>query len=71
MGTFGTGLFSNDGTLDLLDGLAGQPAEQRRSPGTDLLPGPGPFRLARVTARRGRTRQYVNCPSLAAASASQ
>jgi len=31
MGTFGTGPFSNDGTLDLLDGLAGQPAEQRRN----------------------------------------
>jgi hypothetical protein len=28
--TFGTGPFSDDGTLDLLHGLAGQPAEQRR-----------------------------------------
>lgn len=30
MGTFGTGSFSNDGALDLLDKLTGQPAGQRR-----------------------------------------
>jgi hypothetical protein len=30
MGTFGTGPFDNDGALDLLDELAGQPADQRR-----------------------------------------
>src|SRR6266568_3807556 len=30
MGTFGTGPFSNDGALDLLDSLTGQPADQRR-----------------------------------------
>jgi Domain of unknown function (DUF4259) len=30
MGTFGTGPFSNDGALDLLDELADQPADQRR-----------------------------------------
>lgn len=30
MGTFGTGPFSNDGALDLLDELASQPADQRR-----------------------------------------
>jgi hypothetical protein len=30
MGTFGTGPFSNDGALDLLDELTGQPAGQRR-----------------------------------------
>ena len=29
MGTFGTGPFSNDGALDFLDELAGQPAGQR------------------------------------------
>lgn len=31
MGTFGTGPFSSDGALDLLDKLAGQPAGQRRA----------------------------------------
>lgn len=30
MGTFGTGPFSSDGALDLLDELTGQPAGQRR-----------------------------------------
>jgi alpha-glucosidase len=30
MGTWGTGPFSSDGALDLLDELAGQPASQRR-----------------------------------------
>jgi len=30
MGTFGTGPFGNDGALDLLDELTGQPASQRR-----------------------------------------
>jgi len=30
MGTFGTGPFSNDGALDLLDSLKGRPADQRR-----------------------------------------
>lgn len=30
VGTFGTGPFSNDGALDLLDQLADQPADQRR-----------------------------------------
>jgi alpha-glucosidase len=30
LGTFGTGPFSNDGALDLLDELADQPAGQRR-----------------------------------------
>ncbi len=30
MGTFGTGPFSSDGALDLLDKLAGQSAGQRR-----------------------------------------
>lgn len=30
MGTFGTGPFSNDGALGLLDELADQPASQRR-----------------------------------------
>jgi Domain of unknown function (DUF4259) len=30
VGTFGTGPFSNDGALDLLDGLADQPAARRR-----------------------------------------
>jgi hypothetical protein len=30
IGTFGTGPFSSDGALDFLDGLAGQPADQRR-----------------------------------------
>ncbi|HEY6279722.1 MAG TPA: DUF4259 domain-containing protein [Streptosporangiaceae bacterium] len=31
MGTFGTGPFSNDGALDLLDELTGQSASQRRA----------------------------------------
>jgi hypothetical protein len=30
MGTFGTGPFSSDSALDLLDELAGQPSDQRR-----------------------------------------
>src|SRR5215470_9119264 len=30
METFGTGPFSNDGALDLLDSLKGRPADQRR-----------------------------------------
>lgn len=31
MGTFGTGPFCNDGALDLLDELAGQPADRRQA----------------------------------------